>query len=166
MNIVVSNPKTSQAISKKVDMVPKVFLNKKLGETVALDEIGFDGYEGKITGGSDKEGFPLHPSVVGSGRRKILSLSGIGFRQTGDGEKRRKSVRGNTVSEQISQINVSVTKEGNAKFAELFAQTPKQVEQKKSAKEEMVEKSLAAVGDEKTAAMAAEVAKELKKGKK
>src|SRR3989344_812287 len=157
MNIVVSNPKSSQAISKKIDALPKVFLNKRIGETVSLDEIGFDGYEGKITGGSDKEGFPLHPSVVGSMRRKILSLKGTGFQQKNDGEKRRKNVRGNTISDQISQINVSVTKEGKTSFAELFAATPKQIEQKKSAKEEMVAKSLAAVGDEKTAKLAAEV---------
>ncbi|MDO8624973.1 MAG: S6e family ribosomal protein [Candidatus Diapherotrites archaeon] len=162
MNIVVSNPKTSKAVSKKVEGVPAIFLNKRISETVSLDEIGLDGYTARITGGSDKDGFPMHPSLLGSMRKKILSQKGTGFRQDKKGEKRRKSVRGNTVTDAISQLNVSVVKEGKTPFSEFVAQTPKGIEQKKSIKEEMVEKSLAGVGDESVAA----VAKEIKKSKK
>jgi small subunit ribosomal protein S6e len=149
-------------VSRKVEGVPASFLNKKIGETVSLSEIGLDGYEARITGGSDKEGFPMHPSVVGAMRRKILSLAGTGFRQGEKGEKRRKSVRGNTVSDLTAQLNVAVVKEGKPSFKELVEQTPKGIEQKKSVREEMVEKSLAGVGDESVAAMA----KEIKKSKK
>ena len=58
MNIVISDPKTKKAYSKKIED-PKPFLNKKIGETINLTIIGLDGFEGKITGGSDKEGFPM-----------------------------------------------------------------------------------------------------------
>lgn len=148
MNVVISDPKTRRAYSKKLEDVASVFLNQKIGSTVRLDEIGLDGFEGKITGGSDKEGFPLHPSLVGSVRKTIFSYQGVGFRQKGKGERRRKSVRGNTVSKEISQINIVVTKFGSKSLDAFFGKEPKTDESKKSVKEEMVERSLAGVGDE------------------
>lgn len=158
MNVVVSDPKSSKAVSRKAEGVPKSFLNKKIGETVSLDDIGLDGYSAKITGGSDADGFPMHPSVVGTVRKKILSKRGIGFRQKLRGEKRRKSVRGNAVTENTSQVNVVIVKEGREAFSSFLA-VPKATEEKKSAKEEMIAKSLEAVGTDE----AVKAAKEFKK---
>ena len=158
MNIVISDPKNRRAYSKKMDSVPAAFLNKKIGSTVNLDAVGVNGFEAKITGGSDKDGIPMHPAVEGSNRKKILSYQGTGFRQTEKGERRRKSVRGNTVFKDTSQLNVVVTKGDSAKLMEIFGQEPKTEEKKKSVKEEMIERSLSAVGDDR----AAEEAKAIK----
>lgn len=158
MNIVISDPKTRKAYSKKVDDVPAAFLNKKIGSKVTLDSVGLNGFEAKITGGSDKDGTPMHPTVEGFNRKKILSLKGTGFRQTNKGERRRKSVRGNTVFKDTSQINVVMTKGDSEKLSEAFGAAPKVDEKKKSVKEEMIERSLSAVGDDK----AAEEAKAIK----
>lgn len=158
MNIVISDPKTRRAYSKKVDEVPPAFLNKKIGSTVSLESIGLHGFEAKVTGGSDKEGIPMHPAMEGSNRKKILSHKGIGFRQTNKGERRRKSVRGNTVFKDSSQINVVLTKGDSQKLSEQFGGRPKTGEKKVSVKEEMIARSLAAVGDD----AAAEAAKTIK----
>lgn len=158
MNIVISDPKTKKAYSKKMDGVPAPFLNQKMGSVVRLDEIGLQGFEAKITGGSDKEGFPMHPSLPGSGRKQIFSYGGVGFRQNEKGERRRKSMRGNVVSMDIAQLNVVVTKGDSKILEEILGKEPKPVEEKKSVKEEMVAKSLATVGDE----AAAEEAKKIK----
>jgi small subunit ribosomal protein S6e len=148
MNVTISDPKTRKAYSKKVEELPPAWAGQKLGSVVRLDSIGLDGFEGKITGGSDKEGFPMHPTLSGTGRKKIFSYKGTGFRSNQPGERRRKAVRGNTLSRDLAQLNIVVTKNGSKKLEELLGKEPKAVEEKKSAKEEMVEKSLAGVGDE------------------
>jgi small subunit ribosomal protein S6e len=90
-----------------------LFLGKKIGESVNLDAIGLTGFEAKITGGSDKEGFPMEKSVQGSARKRILTAGGVGFKPKSKGERKRYSVRGILVSEEISQLNLVVTKTGS-----------------------------------------------------
>jgi small subunit ribosomal protein S6e len=147
MNIVVSDPKSGRAINKKTDEA--VFLNRKIGDEVDLHAIGLSGFRGKITGGSDRQGFPMKKSLQGSGRKKLLLKAGIGFNASRDGEKRRKSVRGNTVSPETMQLNISITKHGDRDLKEFFkpAEAGKKEEAKKSAKERMIKASLEAVGD-------------------
>ncbi len=148
MNVNISDPKTRKAYSKKVEELPTAWSGQKLGAIVRLEAIGLDGFEGKITGGSDKEGFPLHPTLPGIGRKKIFSYRGVGVRSGEAGERRRKSVRGNTLSRDLAQLNMVVTKTGSKKLEEILGKEPKATEEKKSVKEEMVQKSLASVGDE------------------
>jgi small subunit ribosomal protein S6e len=93
-----------------------------LGEEINGDIIGFDGYKLKITGGSDQDGFPMNPSVQGAMRKKILSSGGIGFKPTRKGMRKRKSIRGNTISEDIYQINMKITQTGPKKIEEILAE--------------------------------------------
>ena len=71
-----------------------VFTNKKIGDKVS-DVEGFSGYEFEITGGSDKDGFPMRRDLEGPGRRKILLGGGAGIRINVKGMKERKSIRKN-----------------------------------------------------------------------
>jgi small subunit ribosomal protein S6e len=86
----------------------------------------------KITGGSDKDGFPMHPDVEGIGRKRILLTGPPGFHPRLKGERRRKTVRGNTISEDIVQINCKIVKRGEKPIEELVP--------KKAKAEEKVEK--------------------------
>ena len=70
MNIVVSDPKTRKAYSKKIDSAA-VFNGKKVGDEVALGIIGLEGYTAKITGGSDTEGFPMKSDLASSARKTV-----------------------------------------------------------------------------------------------
>jgi small subunit ribosomal protein S6e len=91
-----------------------VLMGKKVGEKVQGDSIGFSGYEFELTGGSDKVGFPMRSDVPGTQRKRIFTNKSLGTKINRKGMKVRKMVAGNTVSEDINQINLKVTKEGSA----------------------------------------------------
>lgn len=93
---------------------------KKLGDELEGDLIGLPGYVLEIRGGSDKSGFPMRKDVSGSGIKSILIGSGPGIRKAKHGLRLRKTVRGNTISADISQLNVIVKKEGSAKLEDLL----------------------------------------------
>ena len=82
--------------------------------------VGLDGYTLKITGGSDKNGFTMKKDVPGTRRIKSLLTGGIGYHPKADGVKRRKTVRGNTIADDIVQINSVVVKEGAKPIAEIL----------------------------------------------
>ena len=118
MNIVVSDPKTRKAYSVNVDK--PVFLGKKIGDTVELGVIGLDGYKAVITGGSDKDGFPMKPSLPGTARKKVLLGSGVGYRPDERGIRKRKRVRGNVIAEDIHQVNLKIVEYGKEPLDKLL----------------------------------------------
>ena len=82
--------------------------------------VGLDGYTLQITGGSDKNGFTMKKDVPGTRRIKSLLTGGIGYHPKADGVKRRKTVRGNTIADDIVQINSVVVNEGAKPIAEIL----------------------------------------------
>ncbi|MFB6209391.1 MAG: 30S ribosomal protein S6e [Candidatus Nanohaloarchaea archaeon] len=96
-------------------------VGKKIGEEIDGGIIGLEGYSLEITGGSDKQGFPMRESIEGAVRRRILIEEGQGIREDEEGVRRRKSVRGNTVSEEIEQLNTRVVDEGSKPVEELLS---------------------------------------------
>lgn len=109
--------KEGKCVQQEVkDADASVFLGLKIGDTVKGDSFGLTGYEFLITGGSDHCGFPMRKDVPGSGRKKIFAVEGIGMKKKGKGKKQRKTLCGNTVHANISQINLKVTKEGKQKL--------------------------------------------------
>ena len=149
MNVVVSDPKSGKAYTQKSEQA--VFLNRVIGDEIDLGPIGLTGYKAKITGGSDKQGFSMRKSVQGPGRRKLLMKGGIGFKATHKGQKKRKSARGNTVSPEIMQLNVVITKHGDKDLNKFFevkeAEGKKEEGEELSAKERLVKQSLENVGN-------------------
>lgn len=131
--VVVSDPKSRKAYQKEVEQNASALVGKKIGEIIKGNPLGFPGYELKITGGSDKDGFPMRRDVDGTARKKLLLSAGVGFHSKDKGLRKRKNVRGNTVSADISQVNMKVTKSGKKSLEEL---TGKKEETKKEAKKE------------------------------
>lgn len=154
MNIVVSDPKTRKAYSKKIDN-PAVFMGRKIGEDVELGLMGLDGFTGKITGGSDKEGFPMKGDLAGAGRKRIYVTV-----DRKKGSRKKITRRGNIVTSDISQLNLKIVKEGSKKLEEAIGPVEKKGDEKASVKEQMVKESLENVGK-----ISAEEAKEIKKHK-
>ncbi len=103
--VVVSDPKEkkSQVVELK-DAQATIFVGRKIGEVVDLSTVG-QNYKVKITGGSDRAGFPMRADISGGGKNYVLLTRGVGFRVTEEGEKKRKLVRGNTITEEIYQLN-------------------------------------------------------------
>lgn len=111
--VVISDGETRKSYQTVVEQDKAIsVIGKKLDDEIAGDMFGLHGYLLKITGGSDKDGFPMHPSVQGQGRKRALLTGPPGFHPTFEGERRRKTVRGNTISQDIVQINVKVAKKG------------------------------------------------------
>lgn len=110
------NGKTFQ---KEVEDASQIF-GKKIGETFDGGIIGLPGYELEITGGSDRDGFPMRASREGTERKRVLLKDGVGLETDREGERQRKSVRGNTVSNQIEQLNTKVTDSGEKSVEEIL----------------------------------------------
>ena len=143
--IVVSDPKTRRTYQKEVPYMESGLLGRKIGEKVKGDFLGLPGYELQVTGGSDKQGFPMRQDMQGIGRKKFLLTGGTGFHPLRKGERRRKLVRGNTLSEEIVQVNMKVLTYGKDTLAKLFGKEEKKEtkheEKKEEHKEEKHEKA-------------------------
>lgn len=105
--LVVSTP---EGKSYQMEKDVPTLIGMKLGQTFDGSIIGLNGYTLKVTGGSDKEGFPMRRDLSGTQRRKVLSTGGVGYRHGGKGVKKRKTVRGNRIAEDIVQINLKIEK--------------------------------------------------------
>lgn len=92
----------------------------KIGDDFDGSILGLDGYNLKITGGSDKNGFAMRKDISGPRRIRTLVSGGVGYKPTTSGEKRRKTIRGNTISDDIVQINTIVTKAGSKTISEIL----------------------------------------------
>jgi small subunit ribosomal protein S6e len=102
-------------------------IGKKIGDVVDGIFVSLPGYKLTIAGGSDKDGVPMRSDLPGVRRKNILLTNGIGFDAPQDGMRRRKLVRGNTVSPETTQINLTITTAGSKAVEELL---PKKEEKK------------------------------------
>jgi small subunit ribosomal protein S6e len=104
--VVVSDAKTGKSeVLEAKDSTAQLFMGRRLGDTVDLSAVG-QNYKVKLTGGSDKAGFPMRADVLGGGKRYVLMTEGVGFRHAAEGEKRKKLVRGSLVNDEVYQLNV------------------------------------------------------------
>lgn len=75
----------------------------------------FAGYIFRISGGNDKQGFPMRQGVLTNTRVSLLCKKGAkAFRPRRSGERKRRSVRGCIVGNDISVLNLVVTQVGDA----------------------------------------------------
>ncbi len=97
------------------------FLGKRIGESVGGELLGAGGYTFRISGGTDKSGFPMRPNLPGARQTRLYVGDGFGFHAPRRGMRRRRTFRGNTISEETVQINLVVDQKGPKPLAELFA---------------------------------------------
>jgi small subunit ribosomal protein S6e len=138
---VISEPTTKKSFQLEADQGKAAgLIGKKIGEEFSGDLIGLNGYSLKITGGTDKDGFPMHPSVKGPGRKRVLLAEPPGFHPKIKGQRRRKTVRGDTISEDLMQINVKVVKKGDKPLEEIAPSKPKEAKPETKPAEKKEEK--------------------------
>ena len=116
--VIVSDTETGDSYQVEADSAS--FIGRSIGEEVDGDSVGLSGYTLEITGGSDDTGRPMRRDVEGSGIEEILVRGGTGFNPTVDGERRRVSVRGGTVSDSVVQINTKIVDHGDEEVEELL----------------------------------------------
>ncbi len=103
--LIISDPKTGKSEVKELKGgEANILTGLKIGDTVDLSAVGVKG-KTKITGGSDTAGFPMRKDVTGGVKRRVLIARGVGFKSGEKGQKRRKLVRGSTITDEIYQVN-------------------------------------------------------------
>jgi small subunit ribosomal protein S6e len=107
--LIVSNPAdgTSQRVELD-DQQLRALYGTRIGQVVEGAVAGMQGYKIKLTGGTDKDGIPMRPDVHGSAKARVILSGGVGYKPKDKGEKKRKVVRGNTVSTETTFLNFTI----------------------------------------------------------
>ncbi|MFN3621737.1 MAG: S6e family ribosomal protein, partial [Nitrososphaerales archaeon] len=78
--LVVSDPKSGKSISRELkDQLAQPLLGLKIGDIFDAEVIGIPG-KIRITGGSDKAGFPMRADILGGVKKYVLLSKGTGLR--------------------------------------------------------------------------------------
>ena len=102
--ITISDTKGKSITRELKDNDANPLLGLLIGQETDASLVGLEG-KIKITGGSDKSGVPMRSDLLSSARKRILIPKGVGLQETKKGMRKRKLLRGNTISEEIYQIN-------------------------------------------------------------
>ena len=132
--LTVSDAKGKSITKELKDTEANSLLGLQVGSETDASIVGLSG-KLKITGGSDKSGVPMRPDFHSPARKYILLTKGVGLQDTEKGLRKRKLVRGNTISDEIYQLNCKFdgelqSEEANVETAE---EEPKKEEPKKEA---------------------------------
>merc|ERR1719390_356425 len=117
MKLHISCPETGGQKAYDIEDDQKLlpFYDKRMSQEVSGDSLGYEfkGYKFRISGGNDKQGFPMMQGVLCPDRVRLLLRKGSKcYRQRRTGEMKRKSVRGCIVAHDLSVLNLVVVKKG------------------------------------------------------
>jgi small subunit ribosomal protein S6e len=132
--VIISDPEEGK--SKVVELEEAratPLIGRRIGEIIDGSVVNLPGQKVQITGGSDKDGFPMRPSVHGGVRRRIILSGGTGYNPQHEGLRKRKTIRGNVVTDEIVQINLKIVEK---------TKKPKEAKKTKEKKEEPAEKNV------------------------
>ncbi len=127
--------KKGRSITKEIkenDANP--LLGLKIGNEVDAAIVSLGG-KMKITGGSDKSGVPMRSDLHGGSRKYLLLSKGVGLQDAEKGQRVRKLVRGNTISEEIYQLNCKFDGEIKIEKTEKTEEPTKEAKKDEPAKE-------------------------------
>ena len=95
----------------------RIFYDKRMGQEVEVDSLGdeWKGYVVRVTGGNDKQGFPMKQGVLTNTRVRLLLSAGHScYRPRRTGERKRKSVRGCIVDANLSVLSLVIVQKGRS----------------------------------------------------
>jgi len=93
----------------------RAFYDKRISQEVDGEILGeeFKGYVFRISGGNDKQGFPMQQGILVNQRvRLLMSLGSLYYRPRRTGERKRKSIRGCIVGSDLAVLNLVVVRKG------------------------------------------------------
>ena len=110
--LIVSDAATGKSSASEIEGArAQALIGRSLGETLDGSPLGIAQSRVRITGGCDKNGIPMRADVHGGVKKYIVLSAGPGFKPTRHGERRRKLVRGRTITDETYQINFVISKE-------------------------------------------------------
>jgi len=123
--VIISDPTDGKSQFMELEETQAVpLIGRKLGEVIDGAVVKLSGYKLKITGGSDKDGFPMRPNIHGGVRIGAILSEGVGFHSSQKGERKRKTLRGNVITDAIVQLNMKVVEKPKGKKAEKPKEAP------------------------------------------
>ena len=127
---------TQKLIEIDDDRRLRIFMDRRMGQEIAVDSLGdeWKGYIFRITGGNDKQGFPMKQGVMHPTRVRLLLAAGHScYRPRREGQRRRKSVRGCIVGMDLAVLAVAIVKQGEGDIEGLTDQVlPKRLGPKRA----------------------------------
>jgi small subunit ribosomal protein S6e len=103
--LVISDTKGKSISQELKDKSAQPLLGSKIGDIIDSSVVGISAGKIRITGGSDKSGTPMRQDVHGGVKKYILLSRGVGMQDIKEGNRLRKLVRGNMITEEIFQLN-------------------------------------------------------------
>jgi small subunit ribosomal protein S6e len=129
--IIVSDPETGTSkVVEPEETRAAPLIGRRIGEVIDGSVVDLQGHKVQIMGGSDKDGFPMRRDVHGGVRRRVILSGGVGFNPQNEGERRRKTVRGNVITDEVVQLNMKIVEK------------PKQPKESKKTKEKREKEKL------------------------
>jgi small subunit ribosomal protein S6e len=120
---VIADPKSGRTYKRDIaGQFANALVGRKLGEEIDGLFVGLPGYKLTIAGGSDKDGFPMRKDLPGPRRRRVLLSGGVGFHPQRKGIRKKKTVRGNTISPDTLQLNLKITVRGPKSIDDTFSE--------------------------------------------
>ncbi|KYH39311.1 MAG: 30S ribosomal protein S6e [Candidatus Bathyarchaeota archaeon B23] len=105
----ISDPETGACKRVEIDEDRmRVLIGRRIGEIVDGAVADMPGYKLQLTGGCDKDGFPMRPDIHGGVKVRVLLSGGPGYKPRRRGERRKKMVRGNTVTRETVFLNLKI----------------------------------------------------------
>jgi small subunit ribosomal protein S6e len=124
--LIISDPSTGT--SQRVEIEESQLRNlvgTRIGQNIDGSIAGMQGYQLKLTGGTDKDGIPMRPDVHGSAKSDVVLSGGVGYSPKNHGELKRKIVRGNTVSTETTFLNFVIAETPRRKKKQQPVEEPK-----------------------------------------
>lgn len=117
--VIISDPEdgTSKMVELEETRAASL-IGRRIGEVIDGSVVDLPSSKVQISGGSDKDGFPMRPSVHGGVRRRIVLSKGVGFNPAIEGLRRRKTIRGNVITDEIVQVNLKITEKAKKRQKE------------------------------------------------
>jgi len=107
--LIVSDPETGGSQRVEIeDARISPLIGRRIGEVLDGAVANLPGHRIQLTGGCDRDGIPMRPDVHGGAKAQIILSGGIGFNPRKRGERKRKTVRGNTVTADTAFLNFKI----------------------------------------------------------
>jgi len=107
--LIVSDPETGK--TQKVELEEgrtAPLIGRRIGDIIDGAIANFPGHKLQFTGGCDKDGIPMRTDVHGGVKARIILSGGVGYKPRKQGERKKKTIRGNTVTAETRFLNFKI----------------------------------------------------------